>query len=91
MEYKVIKIEKTNDGIEAEIHFTDENGDVVDSRKFLYSVSLSKNELEEAIRGDAEGVVNDHDFRLANKDRDRLDKEIDVKVEGLKDSFGLEK
>lgn len=57
MEYKVAKIEKTNDGIEAEIHFVDENGDVAESRKFLYDASLDEAELEEAVRKDAEGVI----------------------------------
>ncbi len=90
MEYKVVKIEKTSEGIEAEINFLDENGDAAESRKFLYDASLGESELEEAIRKDAEGVIADHELRLENAERDRQEKEVDNKVEELKESFGLD-
>lgn len=89
MEYKVSKIEKTNDGIEAEVQFL-EDEEVVDSRKYLYSAELEQEELESAIRKDAEGVIADYELRDANAERDRQEKEVDAKVEGLKESFDLE-
>lgn len=89
MEYKVIKIEKTGDGIEAEVQFL-EDEEVVESRKYIYDASLDQNELEEAIKKDAEGVLADQDLRLTNAERDQQEKEVDNKVEGLKESFGLD-
>lgn len=88
MDYKIAKIEKTNDGIEAEVHFL-EDEEVVDLRKYFYSASLEQDELESAIRKDAEGVIADHELRIANAERDRQEREVDAKVEGLKESFGL--
>lgn len=89
MEYKVIKIEKTGDGIEAEVQFF-EDEEVVESRKYLYDASLDQNELEEAIKKDAEGVLADRELGFANAERDQQEKEVDNKVEGLKESFGLD-
>lgn len=89
MDYKVAKIEKTNDGIEVEVHFL-EDEEIVDSRKFLYDASLEQDELESAVRKDAEGVIADYELRATNAERDRHEKEVDSKVEGLKDSFGIE-
>lgn len=88
MEYKIAKIAKTNDGIEAEVHFL-EDEEVVDLRKYFYSASLEQDELESAIRKDAEGVIADHELRIANAERDRQEREVDAKVEGLKESFDL--
>ena len=45
MDYKIAKIEKTNDGIEVEVQFL-EDEEVVDSRKYLYDASLEQAELE---------------------------------------------
>ncbi len=89
MEYKVVKIEKTGDGIEAEVQFL-EDEELVESRKYLYNASLDQEELESAIRKDAEGVLADHELRLANAERDQQEKEVDNKVEGLKESFGFD-
>ncbi len=89
MEYKVVKIEKTGDGIEAEVQFL-EDEELVESRKYLYDASLDQEELELAIRKDTEGVLTDHEFRLANAERDQQEKEVDNKVEGLKESFDLD-
>ncbi len=89
MEYKVVKIEKTGDGIEAEVQFF-EDEELVESRKYLYDASLAQEELEAAIRKDAEGVITDHELRLANAERDQQEKEVDNKVEGLKESFDLD-
>jgi len=89
MDYKIAKIEKTNDGIEAEVQFL-EDEEVVDSRKYLYDASLEQDELESAVRKDAEGVIADYELRAENAVRDRREKEVDSKVEGLKDSFGIE-
>lgn len=89
MDYKVAKIEKTNDGIEVEVQFL-EDEEVVDSRKFLYDAELEQDELESAVRKDAEGVIADYELRAENAVRDRREKEVDSKVEGLKDSFGIE-
>jgi len=89
MDYKVAKIEKTNDGIEVEVQFL-EDEEVVDSRKYLYDASLKQDELESAIRKDAEGVIADSELRAENAERDRREKEVDTKVEGLKESFELE-
>ena len=89
MDYKVAKIEKTNDGIEVEVQFL-EDEEVVDSRKYLYDASLEQDELESAIRKDAEGVIADYELRAENAERDRREKEVDTKVEGLKESFELE-
>lgn len=89
MEYKIAKIEKTNDGIEAEVQFL-EDEKVVDSRKYLYDASLEQDELESAVRKDAEGVIADYELRAENAVRDRREKEVDSKVEGLKESFGIE-
>jgi len=89
MEYKVIKIEKTGEGIEAEVQFL-EDEEVVESRKYLYDASLDQNELEEAIKKDAEGVLADRELGFANAERDQQEKEVDNKVEGLKESFGLD-
>jgi len=89
MEYKIAKIEKTNDGIEVEVQFL-EDEEVVDSRKYLYEASLEQDELESAVRKDAEGVITDYELRATNAERDRREKEVDTKVEGLKESFGLE-
>ncbi len=89
MEYKVVKIEKTGDGIEAEVQFL-EDEELVESRKYLYNASLDQEELESAIRKDAEGVLADHELRLANAERDQQEKEVDNKVEGLKESFDLD-
>lgn len=89
MDYKVAKIEKTNDGIEAEVQFLDDYEEVVDSRKYLYDAALEEEELESAIRKDAEGVIADYELRAENAERDRREKEVDTKVEGLKESFGL--
>jgi len=89
MDYKVAKIEKTNDGIEVEVQFL-EDEEVVDSRKYLYNASLEQDELESAIRKDAEGVIADSELRAENAERDRREKEVDTKVEGLKESFELE-
>lgn len=88
MDYKIAKIEKTNDGIEVEVQFL-EDEEVVDSRKYLYDASLEQDELESAARKDAEGVIADHELRIANAERDRQEREVDAKVEGLKESFGL--
>jgi len=88
MEYKVIKIEKTGEGIEAEVQFL-EDEELIESRKYIYDVSLDQEELESAIRKDAEGVMADRELGLANAERDRQEKEVDGKVEGLKESFGL--
>ena len=88
MEYKVAKIEKTNDGIEVEVQFF-ENEELAESRKYLYDASLDQEELEEAIKKDAEGVLADCELKLANAERDRRDQEVDDKVEGLKESFDL--
>lgn len=88
MEYKIAKIEKTNEGIEAEVQFL-EDDEVVDARKYLYDASLEQDELESAIRRDAEGVIADYELRSANADRDRQEREVDAKVEGLKESFDL--
>ena len=89
MEYKIAKIEKTNDGIEVEVQFL-EDEEVVDSRKYFYEASLEQDELESAVRKDAEGVITDYELRATNAERDRREKEVDTKVEGLKESFGLE-
>ena len=89
MDYKVAKIEKTNDGIEVEVQFL-EDEEIVDSRKYLYDASLEQDELESAVRKDAEGVIADYELRAENAVRDRREKEVDSKVEGLKDSFGVE-
>lgn len=89
MDYKIAKIEKTNDGIEVEVQFL-EDEEVVDSRKYLYNASLEQDELESAVRKDAEGVIADYELRAENAERDRREKEVDTKVEGLKESFGLE-
>lgn len=88
MEYKVVKIEKTGDGIEAEVQFL-EDEELIESRKYIYDASLDQEELESAIRKDAEGVMADRELGLANAERDRQEKEVDGKVEGLKESFGL--
>ena len=88
MDYKIAKIEKTNDGIEVEVQFL-EDEEVVDSRKYLYDASLEQDELESAVRKDAEGVIADYELRAANAERDQREKEVDTKVEGLKESFGL--
>ena len=89
MDYKIAKIEKTNNGIEVEVRFLDDDEDVVDSRKYLYDALLEEDELELAIRKDAEGVIADHELRIENAERDRQDREVSSKVEGLKESFGL--
>ena len=89
MDYKIAKIEKTNDGIEVEVQFL-EDEEVVDSRKYLYDASLEQDELESAVRKDAEGGMADYELRAENAVRDRREKEVDSKVEGLKDSFGVE-
>lgn len=89
MEYKVIKIEKTGEGIEAEVQFL-EDEEMVESRRYLYDASLDQEELEIAIRKDAEGVLADHELQLANAERDQQEKEVDSKVEELKESFGLD-
>ena len=89
MDYKIAKIEKTNDGIEVEVQFL-EDEEVVDSRKYRYDASLEQDELESAVRKDAEGVIADYELRAENAVRDRREKEVDSKVEGLKDSFGIE-
>ena len=89
MDYKIAKIEKTNDGIEVEVQFL-EDEEIVDSRKYLYDASLEQDELESAVRKDAEGVIADYELRAENAVRDRREKEVDTKVEGLKESFGLE-
>lgn len=89
MDYKVAKIEKTNDGVEVEVQFLDDYEEVLDSRKYLYDAALEEDELESAIRKDAEGVIADNDLRIVNAERDRQEKEVDAKVEGLKESFGL--
>ena len=89
MEYKIAKIEKTNDGIEVEVQFL-EDEEVVDSRKYLYDALLEQDELESAVRKDAEGVIADYELRAENAVRDRREKEVDTKVEGLKESFGIE-
>ena len=89
MDYKIAKIEKTNDGIEVEVQFL-EDEEVVDSRKYLYDSLLEQDELESAVRKDAEGVIADYELRAENAERDRQEKEVDVKVEGLKESFGIE-
>ena len=89
MDYKVAKIEKTNDGIEVEVQFL-EDEEVADSRKYLYDAELEQDELESAVRKDAEGVIADYELRAENAVRDRREKEVDSKVEGLKDSFGIE-
>lgn len=88
MEYKIAKIEKTNDGIEVEVQFL-EDEEVVDSRKYLYDAELEQDELESAVRKDAEGVIADYELRAENAERDRQEREVDAKVEGLKESFGL--
>ena len=88
MDYKIAKIEKTNDGIEVEVQFL-EDEEVVDSRKYLYDALLEQDELESAVRKDAEGVIADYELRAENAVRDRREKEVDTKVEGLKESFGL--
>ncbi len=89
MNYKISKIEKTNDGIEVEVQFL-EDEEIVDSRKYLYEASLEQDELESAVRKDAEGVIADYELRAENAVRDRREKEVDTKVEGLKEFFGLE-
>jgi len=89
MDYKIAKIEKTNDGIEVEVQFL-EDEEVVDSRKYLYDAELEQDELASAVRKDAEGVIADYELRAINAERDRREKEVDTKVEGLKESFGLE-
>lgn len=89
MDYKIAKIEKTNDGIEVEVQFL-EDEEVVDSRKYLYDASLDREELESAVMKDVEGVIADYELRAVNAERDRREKEVDTKVEGLKESFGLE-
>lgn len=89
MDYKVVKIEKTGDGIEAEVQFL-EDEELIESRKYLYDASLDQEELESAIRKDAEGVIADRKLGLVNAERDRQEREVDAKVEGLKESFGLE-
>ena len=89
MEYKVIKIEKTGEGIEAEVQFL-EDEELVESRRYLYDASFDQEELEIAIRKDAEGVLSDHELQLANAERDQQEKEVDSKVEELKESFGLD-
>ena len=89
MDYKIAKIEKTNDGIEVEVQFL-EDEEIVDSRKYLYNALLEEDELESAIRKDAEGVIADYELRAENAVRDRREKEVDTKVEGLKESFGIE-
>ena len=88
MDYKIAKIEKTNDGIEVEVQFL-EDEEVVDSRKYLYNALLEEDELESAIRKDAEGVIADHELRIENAERDRQEREVSSKVEGLKESLGL--
>ena len=89
MDYKIAKIEKTNDGIEVEVQFL-EDEEVADSRKYLYDALLEQDELESAVRKDAEGVIADYELRAENAVRDRREKEVDTKVEGLKESFGIE-
>ena len=89
MDYKIAKIEKTNDGIEVEVQFL-EDEEVVDSRKYLYDALLEQDELESEVRKDAEGVIADYELRAENAVRDRREKEVDTKVEGLKESFGIE-
>ena len=89
MDYKIAKIEKTNDGIEVEVQFL-EDEEVVDSRKYLYDAELEQDELASAVRKDAEGVIADYELRAINAERDRREKEVDTKVEGLKESFGIE-
>lgn len=89
MDYKIAKIEKTNDGIEVEVQFL-EDEEVVDSRKYLYDASLEQDDLESSVRKDAEGVIADYELRAENAEQDRREKEVDTKVEGLKESFGLE-
>ena len=79
MEYKVIKIEKTGDGIEAEVQFL-EDEELVESRKYLYDASLDQDELEKAIKKDAEGVLADRELGSANAERDQQEKEVDNKV-----------
>ena len=37
-----------------------------------------------------EGVIADYELRAENAVRDRREKEVDTKVEGLKESFGIE-
>lgn len=90
MEYKVAKIEKTADGIEVELQFLEDES-VVDTRKYLYDASLTQDEVEGAIKKDADGVVADNELSTANAERDQREREVDGKVEGLKESFGLEK
>ena len=89
MEYKVVKIEKTGEGIEAEVQFL-EDEELIESRKYIYDASLDQEELESAIKKDAEGVIADRELGLANVERDQQEKEVDNKVEGLKESFGLD-
>ncbi len=89
MEYKVVKIEKTGEGIETEVQFL-EDEELVESRKYLYDASLNQEELQSAIRKDAEGVIADRELNLANAERDQQEKEVDNKVEELKESFGLD-
>lgn len=89
MDYKIAKIEKTSDGIEVKVQFL-EDEEIFDSRKYLYDASLDQDELESAIRKDAEGVIADYELRSANAERDRHEREVDTKVEDLKESFGLE-
>ncbi|MDP3793623.1 MAG: hypothetical protein Q8R07_02620 [Candidatus Uhrbacteria bacterium] len=89
MDYKIEKIEKTSDGIEVEVQFL-EDDEVFDSRKYLYDASLEQEDLESAVRKDAEGVIADYELRATNAVRDRREKEVDTKVEGLKESFGIE-
>lgn len=89
MDYKIAKIEKTSEGIEVKVQFL-EDEEIIDSRKYLYDASLEQDELESAIRKDADGVIADYELRLTNAERDRHEKEVDTKVEELKESFGLE-
>lgn len=89
MDYKVAKIEKTSDGIEVDLHFIEDEM-VADTRKYLYDSSLTQEELESAIKKDAEGVIADRELGLANAERDQQEKEVDAKIESLKESFDLE-
>jgi hypothetical protein len=71
------------------VHFL-EDEELIESRKYFYDASLDQEELESAIKKDAEGVIADRKLNLANAERDRQEKEVDAKVEGLKESFGLD-
>ena len=75
MEYKVVKIEKTGEGIEAEVQFL-EDEELIESRKYIYDASLDQEELESAIKKDAEGVIADRELGLAHVERDQQEKEL---------------